>query len=323
MADKSNIEWTDATWNPITGCSIASPGCADCYAMKLAGTRLRNHPSRKGLTQVVNGKSVWTGELRFNEKWLRDPVKWREPRGIFVCAHSDLFHPNVPEEWIARTFDVMIEAPQHRYHVLTKRGDRMAALLDGPKTHRIWHRKLWHRSVLPNVILGVSVENQAWADARRPHLARLAACGWATFCSYEPALGAVNFAGWEFLHQLISGGENGKRPSHPDWHRAARDWCAANNVPFFFKQHGSWTVIVDRERDDPDWRADYAVVNRKPDYRILNLAGGFGFHGERVLLMRRVGKKRAGRVLDGAVHDGAAKPFTAFNRVANLEGAIP
>lgn len=107
MSDNSKIEWTDATWNVITGCSIESPGCRDCYAMTLAGTRLRNHWSRIGLTQPSAGGPVWTGEVRFNEPWLHQPLNWKRSRMIFVVAHGDLFHANVPFETIDRIFAVM------------------------------------------------------------------------------------------------------------------------------------------------------------------------------------------------------------------------
>ncbi|WP_279480297.1 phage Gp37/Gp68 family protein [Aureimonas sp. SK2] len=131
MADNTKIEWTDATWNPITGCSVVSPGCTNCYAMLLAGTRLSNHPSRIGLTRDTKGGPVWTGEVRFNEGWLDQPLRWRRPRMIFVCAHGDLFAEGVPDEWIDRVFAVMALAPQHVFQVLTKRADRMRAYLSG------------------------------------------------------------------------------------------------------------------------------------------------------------------------------------------------
>jgi protein gp37 len=127
MSDNSHIEWTDATWNPITGCSILSPGCTNCYAMGLAGTRLRHHPSRAGLTREVNGHHVWTGDVRLNEQWLTQPLQWSRPRMIFVCAHGDLFHESVPDEWIDRVFAVMALCPQHTFLVLTKRSARMRA----------------------------------------------------------------------------------------------------------------------------------------------------------------------------------------------------
>ena len=107
MAENTKIEWADATWNPITGCSVTSPGCTNCYAMKLAGTRLQHHPSRAGLTVPSKAGPVWTGEVRFNEQWLTQPLQWKRPRRIFVCAHGDLFHENVPDEWIDKVFAVM------------------------------------------------------------------------------------------------------------------------------------------------------------------------------------------------------------------------
>lgn len=127
MAAASKIEWTDATWNPVTGCSVVSPGCTNCYAMQLAGTRLRTHPSRKGLTREVNGNHVWTGEVRLNAQWLEQPLSWKRPRMVFVCAHGDLFHEDVPDGWIAYVWSIMMQCPQHTFQVLTKRADRMRA----------------------------------------------------------------------------------------------------------------------------------------------------------------------------------------------------
>ena len=126
MADSSRIEWTDATWNPITGCSLVSEGCRNCYAMRLAAGRLRNHPSRKGLT---DGRGKWNGEVRFNEDWLDQPRRWTRPRRIFVVAHGDLFHEAVPDGWIMRVFDVMFHSHNHVFQVLTKRPARMRDFL--------------------------------------------------------------------------------------------------------------------------------------------------------------------------------------------------
>lgn len=102
MSDGTKIEWTDATWNPITGCSVVSPGCTNCYAMKLAGTRMKNHPTRVGLTTDSKAGPVWNGQVRLNETALAQPLRWKRPRRIFVCAHGGLFHENVPDEWIDR-----------------------------------------------------------------------------------------------------------------------------------------------------------------------------------------------------------------------------
>lgn len=116
---------TAVTWQPITGCSIVSPGCTNCYAMRLAGTRLQHHPSRAGLTRDTTAGPVWTGEVRFNEQWLDAPLRWKRGRRIFVCAHGDLFAEGVPDEWIDRVFAIMALAPQHKFEVLTKRARRM------------------------------------------------------------------------------------------------------------------------------------------------------------------------------------------------------
>lgn len=201
MSDGTKIEWTDATWNPITGCSVTSPGCKHCYAMLLAGTRLRGHPSRAGLTVDTKAGPVWTGEVRFNEAWLDQPLRWKRPRMIFVCAHGDLFHEDVPDAWIDRVFAVMALCPQHIFQVLTKRADRMREYLaDRRSAARILgHSFLIEGGVkpslntpwpLPNVWLGVSVEDQARADQRIPDLlATPAAMRW---LSCEPLLGPVD-----------------------------------------------------------------------------------------------------------------------------------
>lgn len=145
MADNSGIEWTDATWNPVTGCSVVSPGCTNCYAMGLAGTRLRNHPSRAGLTVDSKAGPAWTGEVRLNEGWLDQPLRWSRPRRIFVCAHGDVFHESVPDEWIDRVFAVMALAPQHTFQVLTKRAARMQDYLTGGGgSDQLADRLEWH-----------------------------------------------------------------------------------------------------------------------------------------------------------------------------------
>ncbi|MBP2560812.1 protein gp37 [Neorhizobium galegae] len=231
MADGSKIEWTDATWNPITGCKVVSPGCTDCYAMKLAGTRLKHIPSRKGLTIDTKAGPVWTGEVRFNEEWLLQPLTWKRPRMIFVVAHGDLFSENVPDEWIDKIFAVMALAPQHIFQVLTKRPDRMRAYLTRPagdgkqdvRNHLAWEvtgqiMNAWHpnwksedingphrsRAIgafskwpLPNVWLGISAEDQPRAEERVPPLLDTpAALHW---ISAEPLLGLIE------LHKLRHG----------------------------------------------------------------------------------------------------------------------
>lgn len=220
MADGTKIEWTGATWNPITGCSVVSPGCTNCYAMRLAGTRLRHHPSRRGLTKDTKAGPVWTGEVRLNEDWLDQPLRWKKSRMIFVCAHGDLFHEDVPDEWIDRVFAVMALAPQHTFQVLTKRADRMRAYLTDPRADRRIHELVCDLTTLglanvvliapgidecaapagrrvylgewplSNAWLGVSAEDQARADQRIPLLLDTpAAVRWV---SLEPLLGPVD-----------------------------------------------------------------------------------------------------------------------------------
>ncbi|MGE0768287.1 MAG: DUF5131 family protein [Hyphomicrobiaceae bacterium] len=208
MSDHSHIEWTDATWNPITGCSVVSPGCTNCYAMGLAGTRLKHHPSRAGLTHEVNGRHVWTGEVRLNEQWLTQPLAWNRPRRIFVCAHGDLFHEGVPFTWIDRVFAVMALTPHHDYQVLTKRSARMRAYVcQAADEHSeraasiyreasalcVAHRLSRGIGLVPydNVWLGVSAEDQRRADERIPDL--LATPAAVRFVSAEPLLGPVDF----------------------------------------------------------------------------------------------------------------------------------
>ncbi|SDP92304.1 protein gp37 [Phyllobacterium sp. YR620] len=211
MADKTKIEWTDATWNPITGCSIVSPGCTNCYAMKLAGTRLKHIKSRKGLTKDTKAGPVWTGEVRFNEEWLNQPLRWKAPRMIFVCAHGDLFAEGVPDEWIDKIFTVMTLAPQHVFQVLTKRPDRMRDYCRNlpARADRLgqWAASIWGgkdpdgiyetaqetaANPLANVWLGVSVEDQTRAEERIPILLDTpAAVRW---ISAEPLLGPIDLA---------------------------------------------------------------------------------------------------------------------------------
>ncbi len=306
MGDKTGISWTDATWNPVAGCSVISPGCTNCYAMMMAARLDRMGVELyRGLTQSSKAGPVWTGEIRLSgEKQLTQPMRWKKPRRIFVNSMSDLFHRGLADDDIGRPFTVMAMTPQHVYQILTKRSDRMKRLMNGPKSHEHWHPKTWHRSILPNVWLGVSVENRAALhridDLRATPAAK-------RFLSIEPLLedlGEIELAGIDWV---IVGGESGPdaRPMHPDWARSIRDQCAAAGTPYFFKQWGDWMPVVDRETDDPDWQIVYSNPSLhfgNGRYRFHNLAGGQGFHGERVHLMKKVGKKAAGSLLDGIAH---------------------
>lgn len=261
MAGPSSIEWTDCTWNPVRGCTRLSGGCRNCYAEGVAARFSGPGQPYEGLAEFVTRsdgrrEARWTGKLTWDHD-LTAPLRWRKPRRIFVNSMSDLFHEAVPDEAIDRVFAVMALAQQHTFQILTKRPARMREYMDAFVAGRrsVCHEALKFYAVgaeraaeamgggygvrpLPNVWLGVSAEDQATADARRDDLAALAAAGWTTFLSYEPALGPVDWTGWEFLRLAIAGGESGPRarPMHPDWPRALRDQCAAAGTAFFMKQ---------------------------------------------------------------------------------------
>jgi protein gp37 len=275
MGDNSSIEWTDATWNPVRGCG-----------------------------------PVWTGKVRLVPELLEQPLEWRRPRRIFVNSMSDLFHEDVPVDFIYRLWCVMAAARRHRFQILTKRAARMREVLTAPP--------FAGQVVVDNVWLGVSVEDQAAADERIPQLlATPAAVRW---ISAEPLLGPLDIERWTWplcwhwaagykspeaalaagayavrkrqgllgahvplISWVVAGGESGPgaRPMHPDWARALRNHCAAAGVPFFFKQWGNWTPCLDH--------------------------GGHLASDREVLFgdqwMLQVGKKSAGRELDGRTHD--------------------
>lgn len=282
---KTSIEWTDASWNPIVGCTEVSPGCANCYAAKLAGTRLKNIPAYKGLADKRRGEHRWIGEVRFLPERLKEPLHWKKPRRIFVCDMGDLFHDEVEHRWLEQIFEVIAKARQHTFQILTKRPQRM----------KVWMETMFRSGPLPNVWLGVSVENQHFADERIPLLLETPAA--VRFISAEPLLGQVDLElaqcscpmripfGGRTRHLLsckadcrrpddqtrwaidwvICGGESGPgaRPMDPDWARSMRRQCQATGVPFFFKQWGSMV------------------------------------QSERTGLVVRTPKKKAGRLLDG------------------------
>lgn len=379
MAENSTIEWTDATWNPITGCKIVSPGCTNCYAMGLAGTRLKHIPSRVGLTVETKAGPVWNGQVRLNEEWLSQPLLWRRPRKIFVCAHGDLFAEGVPDEWIDRVFAVMAAGHRHTYQVLTKRSARMRAYLTAPdvvdriiaalqalseslgagkssRDPKGWagwdafaasenlklgnERSSWPLWPLASIWLGVSAEDQRRADERVPDL--LATPAAVRFVSAEPLLGPIDFEAMPFaegdprhrwsaltgqailhatgssgrpdftvrmrsplkprLDWIIVGGESGPkaRPMHPAWARQIRDACAAAGIAFHFKQHGAWAAI------DQSAGADQAGWEGRGDWMILSADGDMDIPDDRwpdaeagEVAVIRVGKKAAGRLLDG------------------------
>jgi protein gp37 len=390
----TTIEWTDRTWNPITGCTKISPGCDGCYAETIAHRFA-------GSKAFPNGFDVTQHAAR-----LSQPLRWRKPARVFVNSMSDLFHADVPDEFIARVFAVMALTPQHTYQILTKRHARMRSLIGGPckcghqpgehlrsamawavskanpdripgvpdnAEQLVYGRGIWP---LPNVWLGVSVENQRWADIRIPALLETPAA--VRFLSCEPLLGPIDLTpwlrpapgcghvsaedgtcthpdaftpechrwadcpvrkrheDWHGLDWVIVGGESGPkaRAMHPDWARYIRTDCETAGVPFFFKQWGEWgpaPFIVRVCDPDVGWKGtDEELAAAKADSEArgathvhtgnwleedgerryhLHEIGHKPWSLERVGLpegtaaIRRWGKKRAGRELDGQVHD--------------------
>lgn len=237
MGDKSKIEWTDATWNVITGCSKVSSGCKNCYAERI--------------WKRVYGKYRPFTDVHFHEDRLEMPLRWKRPRRIFVNSLSDLFHEKVTVEMVAAIFGIMTLASRHIFQILTKRPERAFAMLRNLDAHKCAHEAfgtigasptcdMSHEWPLPNVWLGVSVENQGTAEERIPLLLNTpAAVRW---ISVEPLLGPVNLGPWiDRLDWVVVGGESGPkaRAFDVEWARQIKRRCTAADVAFFMKQLGS------------------------------------------------------------------------------------
>ncbi len=241
MAQSTTIEWTEATWNPIAGCTLISPGCTNCYAMRMAA-RLEAMQQSKyvGLTRKSGKRAVWTGKINVDETALDAPKAWRKGKTIFVNSMSDLFHEDVEISDIQKIFQVMRETPQHTYQLLTKRSERLAEL-----AHLIeWPKNVW---------MGVSVENEDF-KSRIDHLRSVPAA--VRFLSLEPLLGDLGQLDLHGIDWVIAGGESGpkSRPIRLDWVRNIRDECQKQTVPFHFKQWGGFQKKKNgRELDGRTW----------------------------------------------------------------------
>jgi protein gp37 len=226
MADTS-IEWTDTTWNPVAGCTVLTAGCTNCYAMRMAA-RLDAMGVEKyrGLTRKSGGRAVWTGRIRLDEKSLAAPTLWSKPRKVFVNSMSDLFHDDVPVEFIARVWAIMKGTPRHTYQILTKRPGRMAEVLAAPPFE-----------ILPNVWLGTSVEDRQVLD-RLDSIRRMPAA--VRFVSLEPLIGSVATGNLTGIDWAIVGGESGPRAREmkPEWVDEIEAMCRRSGTAFFFKQWG-------------------------------------------------------------------------------------
>ncbi len=306
MSD-SSIEWTDKTWNPVTGCTKVSEGCRHCYAERL-------------FPKVYPGRKFTDVQLHVDR--LEYPHKWRKPCMVFVNSMSDLFHDDIPDDFIRDVFWTMQFCERHTFQVLTKRPNRMAGFLND------------EAPTLPNVWLGVSAENQERLDERAYDLLDIEAA--VRFFSLEPLLGPIthipgisqcqdcggcdwrgidrwcNDCGAQYLLPgwIIVGGESGPkaRPMHPDWVREIRSQCQEVGVPFFFKQWGAWSPLADpHEHPSSEWkivRRDGTCWRPVKIYRSLAVE----YDNGRESVVVRVGKKAAGRLLDGREWNEMPKP---------------
>ncbi len=246
MAVNSDIEWTDTTWNAITGCTKVSAGCKNCYAEKRAERNQLLHDGRirkalaEGKTNIKPNRYANGFQLTLHEDLIQKPLSWTKPMRIFVNSMSDLFHENVPLEFIKRLFEVMEKAHWHQFQILTKRAKRLSE----DAVHLNWPSNVWQ---------GVSVEDARVLE-RIDHLRQVPAA--VRFLSLEPLLGPLPNLDLTGIHWVIVGGESqvGARPMDPDWARDIRDQCVAAGVPFFFKQFGGVNKkAAGRELDGRTW----------------------------------------------------------------------
>jgi protein gp37 len=336
---QTSIAWTEKVWNPVRGCAKVSDGCKNCYAERMAVRFSGPGQPYEGL--VLDGN--WTGEARFIPEMLSAPLRWKKPSLIFVNSMSDLFHDDVTFEQIAAVYGIIAACPEHTFQVLTKRTERMAefyewanetecgeaaASLMGDQFSSYSYGACSGVWPLPNLHLGVSVEDQRAADARVPLLLQCpAAVRWV---SCEPLLGSVNLTHLDAdaarnrdlcqvncltgrhtdmgrpcpdvtrVDWIVCGGESGPnaRPMHPDWARALRDQCKEAHVPFFFKQWGEWGEVTLRPG------LDLGGEMRKGNVQIVHAPGNPEGHFRRGdVFMRRVGKRAAGNLLDGVRYE--------------------
>jgi protein gp37 len=293
----SNIEWTDETWNPVTGCDKVSQGCKNCYAEKM-------HKRLGGMGQEKYSKP-FLGNVLTHEDELMKPYQWKKGKRIFVNSMSDLFHKDVPFEFIVQVYTIMVNTPRHTYQVLTKRSDRLLEFYN------------WYKSMLPaeyvsqytsakNIWVGVSCEDQKTVDERVPYLLQVPAA--IRFLSCEPLLERIDITAfgsnlpldgkiieWRKpgkyyegpkIHWVIAGGESGSkaRPMHPDWIRFLRQQCEESNTPFFFKQWGEWI-------DNQNMPRQYIAENNLKRHVFES-----GYFSTEVW---KLGKSKTGNTIDG------------------------
>ncbi len=291
---ESPIEWlydfqqqrSGVSWNPIQGCTRVHEGCRHCYAWEL---HTRRHQAYQKGARLPEQYRLPFHAVRPLPERLHQPRTWRAPRRVFVNSMSDLFHEQVEAGYIRQVFRAMAEAPQHTFLVLTKRYQRMLEVI-APL------------APLPHVWLGVSVVTEPIADQALPPVREARRRGWHTWVSYEPALGPVDWQPWlPHIEWLVAGGESGPqaRPMHPAWALAARDACQQAGLPFFFKQWGEWLPAAELKPSEK--------LGKPTLYLSLEGARSDTRHDPAVPMVR-VGRKRAGRALEGRLHQ--AYPIT-------------
>ncbi|MDH7578499.1 MAG: phage Gp37/Gp68 family protein [Bacillota bacterium] len=308
MVSQTKIEWADAVWNPVTGCTPVSEGCQNCYAKRMA-TRLRG---RFGYPEDEPFR------VTLHEDRVEEPLRWRKPKRIFVCSMGDLFHPDVSTNYQEQVWRVMLSTDKHTFLVLTKRSERMRNEIKHVYARIFADPEMKHHRVPDNIWLGVTAENQQAVDERIPILLQIpAAVHWV---SCEPLLGPVDLLHvdgndvlspatddfWNELEELrpahldwiVVGGETGPnaRPMHPDWVRSLRNQAVAAGVPFFFKSWGEYIPSYDageRSSERGQYNRTIGECWVKSSYR-------FPDDGQ---VMVKVGKKAAGRLLDGRTWD--------------------
>jgi protein gp37 len=313
----TKIEWANKVINPVAGCTKVSPGCANCYAENMAYARGDKNTFEK-YEDVVDDKGRWTGTVTVNLSVMEDVLKWKKPRRIFVCSMGDLFHDNVPFEFVERVFNIISLNQKHNFLVLTKRPERMEKFFKQANYNGFNSDS----KPLPNIWLGVSVENQQTADERIPILLQIPAT--VRWISVEPMLGPIFLPsqwmdygrygqyGVPTINWIVCGGESGPgaRPMHPEWAKNLRDQCKAADVRFLFKQHGEFKEVC-RYNSWPKYSDGVGSVSRAIGGRgaLLNADGSDLVNGGPdhkvypISHLERVGKKNAGRLLDGAEHN--------------------
>lgn len=289
--NKTKIEWTDRTWNPVTGCTKVSQGCKNCYAERLY--------------ERFNGKGTFN-LVHLHPERLNAPAGWKKPSMIFVNSMSDLFHESVPFQFIQQVFLKMLYTPRHTYQVLTKRPDIAANFFEFLRvSDNVMYDSIYCN---PQILVGVSVEDQQTADERIPFLVQFPSH---RFVSCEPLLGRIDILramgkayenrkainGQRAINWVICGGESGPkaRPMHPDWARFLRDQCYGFNIPFFFKQWGEWKPTEYLDHDTSHYCTLDGKLSSRSSCGWITIPYGSAY-------FKRTGKKKSGYLLDGQTH---------------------